>query len=159
MQPTAFDYFSASLKVDYLHACLNIADTGGSTEFDKIRLTAYPLTDIIVVVFSVVNRSSFSNVTSKWIPEIKQHCPHAPFLIVGNKIDLREHSNAGESVGENIVSKVEGEEQARQLGAVAYMECSALTQEGIRKVFETVVRIVREQPQKPQKHDHKCHIM
>lgn len=35
-----------------------------------------------MICFSVVSPSSFENVTSKWYPEIKHHCPDAPVLLV-----------------------------------------------------------------------------
>ena len=41
-------------------------------------------TDVFLICFSVVSPSSFENVTSKWCPEIKHHCPDAPILLIGN---------------------------------------------------------------------------
>lgn len=35
--------------------------------------------------------ASFNNVEEKWIPEIKQHMPNVPFILVGTQIDLREN--------------------------------------------------------------------
>ena len=40
-------------------------------------------TDVFLICFSVVSPSSFENVTSKWCPEIKHHCPDAPILLIG----------------------------------------------------------------------------
>lgn len=42
-------------------------------------------TDVFLICFSVVSPSSFENVTSKWYPEIKHHCPDAPVLLVRKK--------------------------------------------------------------------------
>ena len=44
-------------------------------------------TDVFLICFSVVSPSSFENVTSKWCPEIKHHCPDAPILLIGNNDD------------------------------------------------------------------------
>lgn len=35
-----------------------------------------------------------------------------------------------------------GEELARKLGAKRYLECSALTQEGLARVFEEAVKVI-----------------
>lgn len=40
-------------------------------------------TDVFLVCYSVASPSSFENVTSKWYPEIKHHCPDAPLILVG----------------------------------------------------------------------------
>ena len=46
-----------------------------------LRLTFQ--TDVFLICFSVVSPSSFENVTTKWYPEIKHHCPDAPILLIG----------------------------------------------------------------------------
>lgn len=40
-------------------------------------------TDVFLICFSVVSPSSYENVTTKWNPEVKHHCPEAPILLVG----------------------------------------------------------------------------
>lgn len=32
--------------------------------------------------------SSFDNVSSKWIPEIRHHCPDAPVILVGMFLEV-----------------------------------------------------------------------
>ena len=53
--------------------------------------------------------------------------PGAPVILVGNKIDRTDRRE---------VTTEEGWELARKINAVTYIECSALTEEGVRKVFE-----------------------
>lgn len=38
------------------------------------------------------------------------------------------------------VSYEEGQNMAQEIGAKMYLECSALTQQGLRKVFEEAIR-------------------
>jgi len=47
-----------------------------------------------------------------------------------------------------FVDKAQGQALAQQVGAVAYLECSALTQEGLKQVFDVAVRTAmgRQQP-------------
>jgi cell division control protein 42 len=57
----------------------------------------------------------------QWVPEISHHCPGVPFLLVGNKIDLREDPEMVDrlaSRGLRIITKAEGEVMASQIGAV-----------------------------------------
>ena len=45
--------------------------------------------DIFLVCFSVASPESFANVVKKWVPEIKEHCPDVPYILVATKTDLR----------------------------------------------------------------------
>jgi small GTP-binding protein len=62
---------------------LELCDTGGQENLQKIRLVTYLETDIFIVCFSIVCPKSFDNVSTKWIPEIKQCLPNKPILLVG----------------------------------------------------------------------------
>ena len=58
-------------------------------DFDSLRPLCYPGTDVFLVCFSVVSPTSFHNVKEKWLPELRQHHPRAPILLVGTQSDLR----------------------------------------------------------------------
>ncbi len=67
----------------------------------------------------------------QWVPEISHHCAKTPFLLVGTQIDLREDPNTMEKLQKSRqkpTSLEQGEKLARELKAVKYVECSALTQ-------------------------------
>ena len=77
----------------------------------------------------------------KWFPEVHHHCPGVPCLIVGTQVDLRDDSQIIEKLARQEQSPVgieQGERLARELGAVKYVECSALTQKGLKNVFDEV---------------------
>jgi len=136
--PTIFDNHSANMMVDGRVVNLGLWDTAGQEDYDRLRPLAYPMTDIFIIVYSVNSPVSLKNVWQKWAPEIKDHSEDANIILVGNKCDLREKNKPGKK----IVSKSEGKEVAGKIGAVAYHECSALTQEGLKELFDDAVRIV-----------------
>jgi Ras-related C3 botulinum toxin substrate 1 len=43
---------------------------------------------VFLVMFSIVNPSSFENVRAKWVPEVRHHMPNTPFVLVGNKLGI-----------------------------------------------------------------------
>lgn len=67
----------------------------------------------------------------QWVPEITHHCPKTPFLLVGTQIDLRDDPSTIEKLAKNKQKPITletAEKLAKDLKAVKYVECSALTQ-------------------------------
>ncbi|KAI4831126.1 hypothetical protein KUCAC02_002722 [Chaenocephalus aceratus] len=88
--PTAFDNFSAVVSVDGHPVKLQLCDTAGQDEFDKLRPLCYTSADVFLLCFSVVSPASFQNIPEKWISEIRRHAPFVPIVLVGTQCDLRE---------------------------------------------------------------------
>lgn len=77
----------------------------------------------------------------KWFPEVHHHCPGVPCLIVGTQTDLRDDPSVRDKLAKQRMSPVRkevGEKMAKELGAVKYVECSALTQYKLKDVFDEV---------------------
>lgn len=113
----------------------------GQEDYDRLRPLSYPQTDVFLVCFSVTSPASFENVKEKWFPEVHHHCPGVPCLIVGTQVDLRDDPQVMEKLQrqkQRPVVPEQGERLARELGAVKYVECSALTQKGLKNVFDEV---------------------
>ena len=113
----------------------------GQEDYDRLRPLSYPQTDVFLVCFSVTSPASFENVKEKWFPEVHHHCPGVPCLIVGTQVDLRDDSQVIEKLArqkQRPVTTEQGERLARELGAVKFVECSALTQKGLKNVFDEV---------------------
>lgn len=120
---------------------LGLFDTAGQEDYDRLRPLSYPQTDVFLVCFSVTSPASFENVREKWFPEVHHHCPGVPCLIVGTQTDLRDDPSVKEKLAKQRmqpVRKEDGEKMARELGAVKYVECSALTQYKLKDVFDEV---------------------
>ena len=121
---------------------LQLLDTFGQDEYDRLRWIAYPNTSVFLVCFSVVHPPSFESIQGQWVPEISHHCPGTPFLLVGTKVDLRGDRATLDKLDkkqEKAVSKEEGEILAKSLKAAKYLECSALTREGVKNVFDQAI--------------------
>lgn len=119
---------------------LGLWDTAGQEDYDKLRPLSYPGTHIFLVCFSVVSRESLENVTAKWLPEISHYAKGVPFILVGTKADLRDDPKMAAELGDSFVNAAEGDALANETGATAYMECSALTQENLKEVFDRAIR-------------------
>lgn len=121
--------------------CAELLVLTGQEDYDRLRPLSYPQTDVFLVCFSVTSPASFENVKEKWFPEVRHHCPGVPCLIVGTQIDLRDDPQVLEKLArqkQRPVTPDQGERLARELGAVKYVECSALTQKGLKNVFDEV---------------------
>lgn len=47
-----------------------------------------------MIVFSVIENSSFENAINKWLPELSaEEYKKVPKIIIGNKIDMRNEQN------------------------------------------------------------------
>jgi len=141
--PTVFDNFTTGVEVDNKLINFALWDTAGQEEYSRLRALSYPETDVFLLCFSVVAPSSFDNIKTKWYPEISHHCPEAKTMLVGTKIDLRDDKETLEGLkNDKIPTPEDGKNLAQQIGAKMYLECSALTQEGLKRVFEEAIRAV-----------------
>ncbi len=82
-------------------------------------------------------------------------------ILVGTKLDLREDRETIEKLKLQRMAPIsypQGVQVAKEIGAVKYLECSALTQKGLKNVFDEAIRAVLCPPQqsRPKK---KCLIL
>lgn len=154
--PTVFDNYSSQVSVDNRTVSLNLWDTAGQEEYDRLRTLSYPQTNVFIICFSISSPPSYENVKHKWHPEVTHHCPSVPILLVGTKSDLRNDADVLKKLKEQNqapISQQQGHALARQIQAVKYMECSALSQDGIKDVFADAVRaFLSPQPVASKKH-------
>ncbi|TVY31411.1 Cell division control protein-like protein [Lachnellula occidentalis] len=139
--PTVFDNYAVTVMIGDEPYTLGLFDTAGQEDYDRLRPLSYPQTDVFLVCFSVTSPASFENVREKWFPEVHHHCPGVPCLIVGTQTDLRDDPSVRDKLGKQKmtpVRKEDGERMAKELGAVKYVECSALTQYKLKDVFDEV---------------------
>jgi len=162
--PTVFDNYQANVMVDGRPISLGLWDTAGQENYDRLRPLSYPNTDVFIVCYSTISETSLQNVVNKWIPEIRRHCPNAPFLLVGTKADLRKDTRALEKLkrkvkGVSLVDLARAEDKGQELAAARVMECSAKTQFGLKDVFDEAIKVALTARREPAKKRGKCMLL
>ncbi|KPP78798.1 rho-related GTP-binding protein Rho6-like [Scleropages formosus] len=115
--------------------------TLGSPYYDNVRPLCYSDSDAVLLCFDISRPDTIDSALKKWKTEILDFCPNTRILLIGCKTDLRtdvctlmELSNQKQTP----ISHEQGSALAKQLGAEAYLECSAFTSEkSIHSVFRT----------------------
>jgi len=138
--PTVFDNYEAQVMVNGQVHKLNLFDTAGQSDYDHIRPLSYAKTDCFLVCYSVIDETSLQNIIDKWAPELSTHAPTVPRVLVGTKLDLRHPQHPEyKQFSNRLVSVEKATQVSRQIGAIAHAECSALTQENLKEVFDRAV--------------------
>ena len=109
---------------------------------------SYPQTNVFLICFSIGSQSSFQNVKAKWVPEIRNHSQHTPIILVGTKLDLRNENSSlnkreRDKRKEQPIKYSQSKKLAKKIGAIKYVECSALIQHSLNEVFEETVRAAK----------------
>ncbi|KAF8519941.1 P-loop containing nucleoside triphosphate hydrolase protein, partial [Gautieria morchelliformis] len=149
--PTLFDGYAADVTVDGKTVRHCLFDTLGQEDYDRFRPLTYPKTDVFLLCFSLANPQSYENVKTKWFPEVNHHAPHASVILVGTQLDLRDDPATIEKLRERgtaPITYMQGVDMHKYIGAVRYLECSALTQEGLQNVFDEAIRVPLYAPRK-----------
>jgi len=87
--PTAVDLSIGSIPGVDGSFSLSIWDTAGRDDYDRLRALSYPGTKVALVCFSIISETSFARAARTFVPEIRQHHPGVPIILVGTKSDLR----------------------------------------------------------------------
>ena len=122
--------FAVSLDVVILYI-----NCSSESQFPNCRPLSYANANVFLLCFSIVNPVSYQNITAKWYKEVIHYCPDVPLILVGTKLDLREESatiSKLQALGQAPVSTQKGQELATKINAFKYMECSAMTQLGLK---------------------------
>jgi len=162
--PTVFDNYNAHLMLNKRCVNLGLWDTAGQDDYDRLRPLSYPQTDVFVAVFSIISPTSFRNVKTKWIPELKHYMPNVPIVLVGAKADMRGNEAVEKQLamlGEHMVTEEEGQKLAEEVGAAQYIEASALTQNNLHHLFEcaTTEALLAKRGSKTKKPAKQCVIL
>ncbi|MCJ1441670.1 MAG: Rho GTPase [Stictis urceolatum] len=156
--PTVFDNYFTQVQHRGNMVELDLWDTAGQEEYDRLRPLSYPETDLLFVCFGIDCPNSLENVlekvclvsfgattectnATKWYPEVLHFCPTTPIILVGLKSDLRHKSTCIDLLrtqGLTPVTPERGQAVATKIGAT-YMECSSKEMRGVEEVFEVAI--------------------
>ncbi|XP_043930490.1 rho-related GTP-binding protein RhoJ [Protopterus annectens] len=160
--PTVFDHYAVTVTVGGKQRLLGLYDTAGQEDYNQLRPLSYANTDVFLICFSVVNPASFHNVQEEWVSELKAYMPDVPYILIGTQIDLRDDPKTLTrlmQMKEKILTYEQGVKLAKEIGAQCYLECSALTQKGLKTVFdEAILTIFSPKKKKKKRRCRSCYI-
>jgi len=142
--PTVFENYTAQMKVNNDPVLLHLWDTAGQEEYDRLRPLSYPGSDVVILCFSLCHKPSYDAIKIKWFPEVKHYIPNVPQVLVGTKLDLREHFQQNPSPDHELVTTEMGQALCEELKALKYVECSAKTKQNLHQLFNDTVGSILE---------------
>lgn len=104
---------------------LLIYDIGGQEKFNGLRKKYAEGASTAFILYDITDPTSFSNLL-KWRNDLISYVGFIPFIIIGNKVDLKE---------EREIQKDDVFKMASILGALACYETSAKTGKGVEDAF------------------------
>jgi GTPase SAR1 family protein len=160
--PTVADFYTGIHSYEGETFKLCVYDTAGSEDYGPLRVLPYVNADLFILCTTLVVPASNDvphrycrDLTTRFsdlmYQEVFTYWPKGRdchILLVGTKSDLRtDPASSAKRKEENLtfLTKEQGEEFAEQIGAMGYVECSALTGEGIDNLQETIFRWRTEQ--------------
>ena len=101
-------------------------------EYEKLRSHLYKDCDVIVMIYSEMDRCSYENITEFWIPEMTK-CTHhkPPIVLVGTFYDV----NGNDSSAQTVISKDEGTFLMKEINADIFLRCHIQNPQDVTKVF------------------------
>ena len=162
--PTVFDNYAVNLMANGKPISLQLWDTAGQDDYDRLRPLSYPNTDVFLACYSVISPPSYYNIRDKWVPEIKHYCPDMPVILVGTKLDQRYDGQILNKLKDRRLVPIttqQGDAMCQQLKLHSFVECSAKDSTNVKLVFDTAIKAVLfpDAPTKPIKPKRKCIIL
>ncbi|XP_060063046.1 cell division control protein 42 homolog [Ylistrum balloti] len=143
---TVFENYAGTSKYSNQEFTISVFDCSSKTDHESIRLFAYKDSDVFVMCYSVMDRESFDNIKSRWLPEVTYIMgKRLNLVLVATQVDLRESIDLDQDIP---VSKAEGHHMAEEIGAFSFIECSSSNQDCVQGVFEDVVQCSLKQKKK-----------
>ncbi|KAL7846766.1 hypothetical protein SRHO_G00217460 [Serrasalmus rhombeus] len=163
--PSVFEKYVTTVTHGGKEIQLNLYDTAGQDDYDRLRPLSYQNADLILICYDVTNPTSYENVLIKWYPEVHHFCRDAPIILIGCKTDLRkdkEKTRKLKAMEQAPITYIQGEETQKQMNAELYLECSAKYRENVEDIFKEATKIAlasRRKLRKARKKRKICSIM
>uniref|UniRef100_A0A3B3V1E7 Ras homolog family member F n=1 Tax=Poecilia latipinna TaxID=48699 RepID=A0A3B3V1E7_9TELE len=170
--PSVFEKYVTTISLGGKEIKLNLYDTAGQDDYDRLRPLSYQEANLVLICFDVTNPTSFENVMIKWYPEVRHFCRGTPVILIGCKTDLRKdkeycrrHRAMRKRKRPNQTFKphylYHGEETRQEMNAELYLECSAKHQENVEDIFREATKraLAFNRKQRNNKRKKKCLIL
>uniref|UniRef100_A0A8B9LL70 Ras homolog family member F, filopodia associated n=1 Tax=Astyanax mexicanus TaxID=7994 RepID=A0A8B9LL70_ASTMX len=163
--PSVFEKYVTTVTHGGKEIQLNLYDTAGQDDYDRLRPLSYQNADLILVCYDVTNPTSYENVIIKWYPEVHHFCRDVPKILIGCKTDLRkdkEKMRKLRAVEQEPITYTQGEETQKQMNAELYLECSAKYRENVEDIFKEATKLamtMRRKARKARKKRKPCSIL
>ncbi|XP_019394272.1 PREDICTED: rho-related GTP-binding protein RhoF [Crocodylus porosus] len=162
--PSVFEKYSTTVQVGSKTVALDLYDTAGQEDYDRLRPLSYQNANVVLICYDVMSPTSYDNVLIKWYPEVSHFCRGVPLVLIGCKTDLRkdkEHLRKLRSSQQEPITYTQGEATCRQMNAEVYLECSAKFRENVEDVFKeaTTIALNAIKKAKRQKKQKRCLIL
>ncbi|KAK2888320.1 rho-related GTP-binding protein RhoF [Channa argus] len=141
--PSVFEKYVTTISLGTKEIQLNLYDTAGQDDYDRLRPLSYQEANLILVCFDVTNPTSYENVLIKWHPEVKHFCRDTPVILIGCKTDLRKDRECARKLkAMNLapITYTQGEEAQQHMNAELYLECSAKYKENVEDIFREATK-------------------
>ncbi|XP_071009111.1 rho-related GTP-binding protein RhoF-like isoform X1 [Oncorhynchus clarkii lewisi] len=141
--PSVFEKYVTTVKYGGKEIRLNLYDTAGQDDYDRLRPLSYQNANLVLVCYDVTNPTSFENVLIKWYPEVNHFCRDVPVILIGCKTDLRkdkERTRRLKAMDQAPITYTQGEETRRHMSAELYLECSAKYRENVEDIFREATK-------------------
>lgn len=121
---SVLDTKTKDMKIDSKLIRVNIWDTAGQVKYKSVTKNVFNGVHGVIALFDITNEDSFNGVKN-WVKTAKEICvKHCGFVLVGNKLDLK---------NERIISKEEAEEYAKK-EKMEYYEASSKNDENVDEI-------------------------
>ena len=106
-------------------------DIAGQDRYELCRNMFFQGIIGALFVYDTTRHSTFQNIEAKWLKDLKEFGESDPaFILIGNKIDLKDS---------RIVSTEKGEELAKKITAIDFIETSAKYGDNVENTFKKLV--------------------
>lgn len=142
--PSVFEKYRARVTVGSKEVILNLYDTAGQEDYDRLRPLSYVNTHLVLICYDVMNPISYDNVIIKWFPEVAHFCRGTPMVLIGCKTDLRkdkEQLRKLRAAQLEPITYMQGLSACKQIQAALYLECSAKFRENVEDVFREAAKV------------------
>ncbi|KAK4668989.1 Rho-related BTB domain-containing protein 1 [Podospora pseudoanserina] len=147
--PTVFDSCVIGCQVDGVDLQLELKDTSGQEDYDKLRPFSYNGADVVLLCFRAENPTAAKDsILGKWTWEIKSYCPEVPLVLVGLK-------NPDEDAAAGPFQEPQDSDDfvplciTKDIGATSYFFCDPETGFGVRELLEFTLRTAVRSSQPP----------